>query len=340
MIELENNFEGTFTYGNLNDYNISYDIVNIHWPEAIFNWKEPSQDELNSLKKNLEEWQKYSKIITTRHNDYPHFRNTNNFKKLYDLVYSFSEGIIHLGDYSFLNFKSIYTNKKQIVIRHPLFKSIPNTITKTESRIILKINQNAKVILVFGAIRSQEEKKIIQESFQKLKVKNKILLAPRMSYGLSPNVPKYLRKYAFFLIKKYNRLIKKHYFENKFVKTLQIQNYVNAADVILIARKEGLNSGNVFLAYTFKKTVVGPNIGNIGEELMRAGFPVYDFNHKSSIENAIKEGLNLSLEIENKIDFDRIWESHNPKLISKQYLEFFKLILNEQTINFNNNSGL
>jgi hypothetical protein len=45
---------------------------------------------------------------------------------------------------------------------------------------------------------------------------------------------------------------------------------------VLIPRHEALNSGNVFLGFTFGKPVVGPDIGNIGEVLTLTGNPTFD----------------------------------------------------------------
>jgi len=34
--EIETCFNGFFYYGNIEEYHHSFEIVNIHWPEAIF----------------------------------------------------------------------------------------------------------------------------------------------------------------------------------------------------------------------------------------------------------------------------------------------------------------
>ena len=56
-----------FHYGSLEDYNRSFEIVNIHWPEAIFKWLEPSDRQLKDLEKRILEWKEHSTLVYTKH---------------------------------------------------------------------------------------------------------------------------------------------------------------------------------------------------------------------------------------------------------------------------------
>ena len=70
--EIANHFDGVFHYGSLFDTVEAIDLIHIHWPEAIFDWKEPSNENLLALEQRIVEWKQATKIIYTRHNEVPH----------------------------------------------------------------------------------------------------------------------------------------------------------------------------------------------------------------------------------------------------------------------------
>ncbi len=327
--EIENHFQGEFIYGELKDFKKEYDIVNIHWPEAIFKWKEPTDDEISELRKHLVKWKKYTKVIYTRHNELPHYRNTNSFKALYRLVQDTVDGVIHLGNYS----KEKYSNKYQVikhaVIEHPLYTTIPNTITKEQARKKLNIKYDKKVVLVFGAIRSIEEQSMILKSFKDLKLKDKQLLIARYPYFVSSKIPSRLKRYYNSISYRYYKYHRQYNFFSGFVPTQNIQDYIQAADVVYIARKRSLNSGNIFLGFTFKKVVVGPDIGNMSEPIKKAGFPLYNPSDNKSISNALQKGFEIASTSKPIDNFTEYTELYHPQIIAKKYFDFFGQIINE-----------
>lgn len=324
--EIENHFQGSFIYGSLDDYKKEYDIVNINWPEAIFHWKEPSDENIETLSKHIEKWKKNSKLIYTRHNEYPHYRNTPQFAKLYDLIHQNVDAIIHLGQYSLNSLKDKFPKIIHAVIYHPLYTTIPNNVTKNEARNKLGINRNANVVLVFGAIRSYEEQQMILKSFRGINKKNKLLLIPRFPFHTPEIIPSRLKKYFKLILVKYYSIHKKYIFLTKFIENNDIQNFLQASDVVFIARKKGLNSGNIFLGYTFKKAVVGPSIGNMTETLKRAKFPIFDPTNIQSVTQSLEKGIDLSKT--NSIYNDSNIDIYLPQLIAKQYYNLFNKLAN------------
>ncbi|MFC2109197.1 hypothetical protein ACFLSU_01365 [Bacteroidota bacterium] len=320
--EIQNLFKGTFTYGEFKDYKPDYDIVNIHWPESLFKWLEPSVEQLNFLETQLELWKKHSKIIVVIHNEHPHYKKTKIFKKLYDLVLSNAHGFIHLGQYSKNIYFDKYNNAMHTVIEHPLYTSFPNSISKIEARKKLNISSKAKVILVFGVLRSEEEEKMMLNAFKKLKLPHKTLLVPRFNYHFLNKKNRVWRKFVRYFYTWHPQ----YFFKSKFVKNEEIQIFANAADVFWVVRKKGLNSGNVFLSWSFKKNVIAPQIGNMGEEVENVGGSVYDPNNINSIKKAILKGLNTNF---NNLDIKKI-EAHHPKMIANKFDNFFEKIINEK----------
>ena len=146
---------------------------------------------------------------------------------------------------------------------------------KHEARRLLGIDDDEKVLLAFGGFRHEEECNIAVSGFQD--AKNTI---PRLRL-LAPRLPE---KYGFG--------------NGKPVESKLLPLYFAASDVVLIARKRILNSGNLPLGYYFGKPVVGPDVGDVGEILRETGNPVFDVCDPSSVGRsivaafaAIKDGL-------------------------------------------------
>ena len=79
--------------------NPDYDLIHIHWPEALFNWKEVSKEDIEKLKARLQELKKQGKkIVVTRHNSIPH-RRAENDRELYEASFSFADAVFHMEQY-------------------------------------------------------------------------------------------------------------------------------------------------------------------------------------------------------------------------------------------------
>ncbi|MHB1148661.1 MAG: glycosyltransferase family protein [Lutibacter sp.] len=290
----------TFVFDNFKNYNAENKIVVIHWPEQIFDWNEPSMPQLKELKEAIEIWKKLAKIIYVVHNLERHYGMTANFKKLYNLIESSCDTMIHFGNYSFELFKNKYPNITHKVISHPLYEESFTLFDKEEARKKLGIDEESLVILVPGRIRKIFERKMVLRAFKKLPQKNKVLLATNMMKFKFPYEFKGRdRLKSFFDIKNVyenyfkNKVYKKpkYYFNYNYLSSHNFSLMLSAADVIFIPRKQILNSGNVFLGLTYKKIIVGPNQGNIKEVLDIFGFPSFDPNNPKSVSVALRQSI-------------------------------------------------
>ena len=155
-----------------------YDIIHIHWPEYLsfelesYLYK-PTESIPNEIWEKtincLEYWSKKSKIIYSRHVQFPHVRHDEEFLKLYKTVVSYCDTIIHFANYSIQQFKKWYPDLdkiKHIVIPHHNYASLPNTSTKQQARDHLNIDSGTKVMLVFGSIK-EHEKPLIKTAFNR-----------------------------------------------------------------------------------------------------------------------------------------------------------------------------
>ena len=67
--EIINFSKNEFVFGNYKEFDTSYDIVNIQFPEAIFDFKLPTQNQLDDLELEIKKWKENSKIILILNDD-------------------------------------------------------------------------------------------------------------------------------------------------------------------------------------------------------------------------------------------------------------------------------
>ena len=330
--EIEKESSTHFTYGTIQDFNTNYDAILIHWPEKIFNWKEPSIRDLDTFTTFLKtRKQENCPIVHCFHNERRHYGMTSNFETLYKLVWTYADVFIHFGSYSKMKYEKMYPEKVHEVIPHPLYLNSFSKISKTIGRKHLEISEKSKVIYIAGKLRKKAERDFILKAFDKLDVEDKlflghILLKNKFPIDLSARIG--LRK-LLSPIKKVYEYCANFYLRKKLasedikfletpVNTKVISNCVAASDVVLIPRLDSLNSGSIYLGFTFNKMVVGPAIGNMKEILEKTG--AYSFNPENInlLVNTLKEALNV-----NEPNYGVNLEAMYPKNVAKKWDELF-----------------
>lgn len=280
-----------------------YDIVHIHWPEylsyeleSFLSSKRPIPKKLlEKLKRCLSYWSSRSILIYTRHNHLPHSRKDRDFRKLYQLVFSYCHTVVHFANYSIQQFKEFYpelTQIKHVVIPHHNYASLPDLSTKEGARAYLNINQKADVMLVFGGIR-EREKPLIKKAFEAIQNKNKVLLAPGWKIQRRKISYIRLREWVWKLEKWWASKNKKFRVDLGFIQEEKAHYYLNAADSLFIPRTTELNSGNITLGCTFGLVVVGKDTADIGEILQETGNPTFKVGDDKSLELAINKAMQL-----------------------------------------------
>lgn len=283
-----------------------YDIIHIQWPEELFEWKTIIEEDLKKLIKRIKYLrEKGSKIVLTLHNKIPHRSQTSFDEQLYKYLYNEADIIVNLGKYSC----SFYPNKKNVVIYHPNYdKHIKIERLKPSNEI---------TFLSFGNIRRIEEEQQIINGFLKAKIPNSKLIVSNSIIGKNPYYKEgklSIKKWLYIIYLK--RLRSKNIlFINKKLNQDEINFYFNNADIIISPRIDNLNSGVVFLGFSFGKPVVGPNVGNIGEFLRMTNNPTFEPRNSNSVASALKNAI-------------------QNKNIGKQNSQFSKEFLNADKIAF------
>lgn len=260
--------------------NLHYDVVHIQWPEELFNWREVNDEDISLLKKRIQYFkEKNTKIVATLHNSLPH-RNHHNDRALYETVYKNADAIVHLGKYSF----SLYPEANNYCIPHPNYNS-QISVTPKEA------HKNIR-FLSFGNIRKEEEEQQIIDAFLLLDNPNTELVITNSIAGKPKKFLKreILKKHAYnkrqkFLASKNISLIPKR------LSQAEVNDYFNQADIIISPRIDSLNSGVIFMGFSFGKTVIGPNIGNMKEILEMNNNPTFTPRDINSIAQAMKKAV-------------------------------------------------
>lgn len=287
-----------------------YDVVHLHFPEYLTYEVERAYlaglttELIEAVEERLRFWAARSALVVTRHVLLPHAGEHPMWEKMYERVYAYSDGVVHFGRASIEEFRTRYAatafnrgrEPRHEIIPHQNYASLPNDVGRNEARRRLRIGPTDPVMLVFGAIRSDAEKQLIEDTFESLELRGKILLVSSWRERL-PNVSWIRLKYwVRDVVRLYHRVHPHHRFNYGFIEEADAQFYLNAADVLFIPRLNVLNSGNVTLGMTFGLVVVGPDSLNVGELLRRMGNPVFDPENPQTSAAAVMEGLRQATE--------------------------------------------
>ena len=268
-----------------------FDVVHIHWPQALFGWKIDDTDREcgERLRKKLVEIHDGGGVIFyTRHNSIPHDRSNPHSVELHEIMEKNCDVIVHLGEKSRQDCEDRYQDVKHCVIPHHAYDWYPRDIGKAQARKFLKLDGNTPVVLSFGVFRSKEERLLLAESCVGLGSKIN-LLAPMISIWANgkedPAINLRVQNMLQGIFQKQRK---------GRVKDVDVPTYFGASDVVFIQRLDILNSGNLPLAFHFGKVVVGPDCGNVGEILRSTGNPTFDPSNPQSAIAALKVGLKLA----------------------------------------------
>lgn len=314
-----------------------FDIVHIHWPEYLSYRIERGvtcgsigSEVLCELTEKLNAWREKSVMVVTRHNLYPHCNANGGADELYRTVYDHADAVIHMGRYSQREYCERYRGENfparqvQALIPHPNYASFPNQVSREDARRRLGLRTRSKVVLAFGAFKSDEESQLVMGAFQLLTGSDKVLIAPGWRERLPDIKWIRLRNYVRDLNRLYRAIHPQYRLGREFIGDEDVQYYLNSADVLMIQRWFPLNSGNLALGFTFGNVVAGPDAGNVGEILRATGNPVFEPGNAASASRALREALRKSesgLGAENRRFALQNWDLRE---IARHHAELFR----------------
>jgi hypothetical protein len=334
--EIINFSKNEFVFGYYKEFDTSYDIVNIQFPEAIFDFKLPTQNQLDDLELEIKKWKENSKIVLILNDDKSHYDLENKFGRLFELMYQYVDAVVHLGKFSLeTNQKYFSKNCQHTIIYHPLYESLrKDFITQNiEEKIALNF-EGRFVVVAIGAIRSKEEAKFLLKVFKKIPQENKLLVVPNMFpfWQLPSFLPYRFRKiYKWIMMFLYCFPIKKdqYFFGYNFIDYPYMIDLVKKSSLMIIPRLRNLNSGNLFLGLTFDKPMVIPKIGNLVEVAHSFNFPLLDLKLNNFIEVINKITSNEINKYLNTDNYQEVKNKFHPEKIANEYDLFFNKIVKD-----------
>ncbi len=315
------------------------DVVHLHFPEYMTYEVEEayerglSEELIEQVRRRLEYWAGRAKIVVTRHVLLPHDAVEDPmWERMYETIYRYADGVAHFAQASIDDFRERYRNTAwhrgcepiHAIIPHQNYTSLPNTVSREEARRKLGIAFDARVMLVFGAIRNDKELALVCNTFAGLRVKRKLLLVSSWRERLRKISWIRLKYWVRDLTRLYYRLHPSYHFHYGFVEEADAQFYLNAADVLFIPRFRVLNSGNVTMGMTFGKVVVGPDSWDVGELLRETGNPVFDPDRPETAVAAVEEAFRLAEEgVVGPSSRERALKEWSAGQCAELYLEFY-----------------
>lgn len=317
--------------------NSFYDIIHFQWPEEVIGWNCADSAIVDRLKNRIALLKsKGSRFVYTRHNERSHYSGTI-IDEAYRVIESESDVIVHLGQYSRDQFLTLYPRSKNAIIPHHIYeKTYDENISYAKARERLGIRKEKFVITAFGKFRNYHEIVMILKAFLKCKLKNRYLLAPRLfPFSPQPKQGNRLKKYTswlgYHIVIPACRLFHINAGCNEeLISNEELPYYISASDVIFIQRKHILNSGNIPLAFLFKKIVIGPDVGNIGGLLKEVENPVFNPENTNSIVAALQQAHRLCQTKEGELNYKYAIEHFSLKETSLKYINVYHNLLIEQ----------
>lgn len=304
------------------------DIIHFHWPEALCGWRPPSRGFLEDLRESIRRLKEHGVLVSTVHNEHPHYQDTPEFRQLYSLVYGESDGMIHFGNASMdvvrHRYAEVLDGVRETVIPQGDYSNFPNRISKEAARRALGLEPDDAVFLSFGRVRSMEELSLLRKGFASAKVKGKkLLIVSRLPHPHRTDYRRYLVRAPLWLDSS-TILV------DRFVPPEEVENYLNASDVLVVPRRQVLNSSGPSLGFSFGRVVVGPSMGVVGEVLEGAGNPTFQPSDPASLASALQQGYELATE--GLGDENRTWATRRMAwpTIADQHTDFYRGLLDER----------
>lgn len=195
-----------------------------------------------------------------------------------------------MGTYSYNILKEKYPNTFHFIVPHHVADEMWNRKNNnSDFRRKLNIPEKDIVISSFGAFRNQDEVNLFLNMAKDVGRKGITYLAPRIPIGKLYNGRRLIKSISF--IKKYIKYKLLGVRFAGFLSSEELDEWLCASDIVFIQRKEILNSGNVPLAFSAQKVVVGPNLGNVGEILKETHNYTFNPDNREMVCKEVKKAI-------------------------------------------------
>lgn len=267
-----------------------FDIIHHQWPEELVGWRLPSERESRQIIAQMDFWRERAKVIASVNNLLPHgYEDCARMGAYLEAFYNRCHVVTHFSQTSEKLFKQTFKVDESVLqIVTPMFNYellLRKQNKRGEDRLALKLDSAAFVVLVFGTIRNWKEVKLIQQAFERARIKRKQLLVAGNFYGGSGGkiMQGIMRRMWRLWLFRYNGRTAAGYVADE-----EVYRYVDSADVVVVPRLVDMNSAIPALAMTFGKTVIAPNHGSFPEWMQGTRNFLYESGDPDSLARALE----------------------------------------------------
>ncbi|MDY7029698.1 MAG: hypothetical protein SVR04_15510, partial [Spirochaetota bacterium] len=272
-------------------------FVHVQWPEALYKWKEITDESAITPFKSRLAWftQRRIPIVATFHNTKPHDYDSQAYKSVYEILYGTAQIIVHHGKASIELLKRDVPGcqyAQHIVCPHGPYPF--EFFDPATARRLYGIPQQAFVLLNFGRQRAYKGHDFIKHVFKKWQKKAFLFTIGPKSASMAHLSPanKLIgvahQKLSSCPSGVFPALLKNKLTLLQDISHNEIPAIMAGSDVLFSGHTSGLNSGLLSLAASYSKPVVFPDIGNFKEQLN--GWPwsePYEVGNADSAINAL-----------------------------------------------------
>lgn len=222
-------------------------------------------------------------IVWTLHNEFPHDQEYPGLHKFLHIKMAEWSDILHVHcqrAVSIMSEKLQASPEKFRLIPHPDFpaSSIPRltAIENLNSEYQCKLNDNSKVLLMFGNISQYKQLDDVADVVMSIESESKLIIAGPIKKG-NMNLYDELKKKA----EKSSRVV----LIPNFIPEKHVSWFYSAADICVFNYREILSSGGYNMAQAYNKTIVAPDLGCLSENRDTPG--TYLFNDQNELEDLL-----------------------------------------------------
>lgn len=262
-------------------------------------------------------------IFWTLHNKQPHDQKNQAYSKLlmYALAHTSRVIFIHSKDSENLLEQYYGSNikKKAHYIPHPHYIGAYPTLDVVTSTESAPLN-----LLFIGAVKPYKNIELLIKAIKQLNHQN-----VHLTIAGKPASEQYKQSLLRHNIPNLNLQL-------SFIEDTAMIQLIEACDALVLPYniQSSLNSGTVFLAFSYKKTVICPKIGTMNDYPNNANILVYDYQnadeHLSNLITFLEKGVQLKKENPNIFKemgqkmYEEVHLNNDPKKIATQLIEIYK----------------
>jgi hypothetical protein len=273
-----------------------FDVIHYQWPEEFSRWGRPTDRELKRIDEHLQSWAKRAINIFTVNNLYPHqLEGDAACHQLYSSFYRHCQLVSHYAPASkrlVLEEFPAARNARHVIHTPPSYEvTLARQLDRGSRREELGIRKDEFVVLMFGALRSWDEMRLLRQGYSLAEIPNKrMLMAGKFRLKGSGWARRWQHWHWRWWLFRQRAIV-----DTSFVPEDEISRFLDSCDVAVVPRLGGLSSGIPFVAMTFGRMVIAPDHGIYPDVFAGTQNLLYKSGSAESLARALEKSAAMDL---------------------------------------------